>query len=131
MAKSKSRSGSSVRRDITTIANVQLPLFPSLPLSNLNQVEDRRFYTPSPLILRTVTGQQHTLALPRKYQYSMKRSLASTLPSQVGFNVPQNVVICVRRKRRKEVLHALGKTGFGKAPQKRPFRSWTSSLSCK
>lgn len=33
----------------------------------------------------------------------------SSLPSRVGFVVPRSVAVCVRRKERREVLHALGK----------------------
>lgn len=45
------------------------------------------------------------------------------------FAVPREVSICVRRKERKEVLHALKKTGKGgsRAPRKR--NNW-SSVKC-
>lgn len=35
------------------------------------------------------------------------------LPYRIGFTLPWQVVICVRRKRRTEVLHAFKKTGKG------------------
>lgn len=54
------------------------------------------------------------------------------VPSQtkalLAFSAPDKALVCVRRNIRKEVLHALNKTG--KRGQKRPRRSWTSSYSC-
>lgn len=44
-----------------------------------------------------------------------------SLPHRVGFTLPWQVIICVRRKRRREVLHALRFTGKG-ATRRMRFR---------
>lgn len=45
------------------------------------------------------------------------------------FSAPESVSVCVRRKRRKEVLHALKKAGRG-GPQRKRRRSQWSHVSC-
>lgn len=60
---------------------------------------------------------------------SEARAGATVVPSALGFVDPARVLICVRRKTRKRVLHALGiagGTGF-----KIPKFNWTSGISCK
>lgn len=53
-----------------------------------------------------------------------------TVSKRVGFHAPWQVIICVRRKRRREVLHALNKTGAGKGRQRRPVRNTFSEVRC-
>lgn len=50
------------------------------------------------------------------------------VPTGVAFEDPSRVLICVRRKQRKEVLHALGKAG--KVGQRRPRRNHYSEIHC-
>lgn len=47
----------------------------------------------------------------------------------VSFRVPEAVLICVRRKRRKEVIHALGVAGA--RGLRKPRRSEFSEISCR
>lgn len=46
-----------------------------------------------------------------------------------SFTVPQQVMVCVRRKQRKEVMHALGHAGSRKR-QAKPKRNETSYIRC-
>lgn len=50
------------------------------------------------------------------------------VPAFVGFEEPASVITCVRRKQRKQVLHAKRKTG--KSGQKRPRRNRNSEVRC-
>lgn len=52
------------------------------------------------------------------------------LSRRVGFQHPWQVMICIRRKRRKEVIFAKGKAGSGKRKQKRPHRNFWSEVRC-
>lgn len=45
------------------------------------------------------------------------------LPYRIGFTLPWQVIICVRRKRRRQVLHALGKTGRGATRRMKPRKN--------
>jgi len=52
------------------------------------------------------------------------------LSRRVGFSHPWQVIVCVRRKRRREVLHALRKTGRGGSKQRKPRRNFWSEVRC-
>lgn len=59
---------------------------------------------------------------------------APAVPAGVRFRLPRMVAICVRRKIRKEVLHAFRKTGKGGAKHRRRERAkWNefSLIKCK
>lgn len=90
-------------------------------------VEDRRMFHPLREIRspRSVVGGSTTLK-PR----FTPASKASLMPdSGLGFFAPQKVMLCVRRRVRREVLHAkkiAGGRGF-RAPR---FNFW-STISCK
>lgn len=102
---------------------------------DLDKVEDRRRWSPErvnrwspykhlrPLTVHgnrpriVVVPEKHRLA---KYQTYKGRYYRSNLPRTVGFSLPWNVVICVRRKVRREVIFAAGKSGRnGKKPYRR------------
>lgn len=104
-------------------------VFPSqLEMFDLPALEDRRTFHPEGPArpARSPRRPRHRLSVPKKYQYSLKKSY---VPHEVGFQDPQKVLVCVRRKRRREVLHALRKAG--KRGQKRPRRNFYSSISCR
>lgn len=138
MAKgSKSRTG---RDDLSSlIAPLPRPA-PAITLSpsnytNLLEVQDNRAYYPEdfrPAL--DIAGRPHTLQSPSPKKTKLNKdrfaSLRAFPSSRVQFTNSQNVLLCVRRKRRKEVLHALKKTGRGKRKQRRPRRSRYSSISC-
>lgn len=70
-----------------------------------------------------VLRSQHTLRVP-------KAALSKAyLTSQVGFVEPKQVALCIRRKRRKAVMHALGHAG--KRGRKGSYRrNWFSEVTC-
>lgn len=54
--------------------------------------------------------------------YGSDRVTYERLPHRVGFTLPWQVIICVRRKQRRSVFHALklaGRRGFGKGKPRR------------
>lgn len=131
-------SNSGGRRVTPANANRRLPTPVTSPRSMvqldledlLRQVEDRRRYHPmgesSPAL--NTSGRQHTLTYAPRHTNSTQLAKPSALPKGVGFTTPQNVVVCIRRKKRQEVLHALKKAG--KAGQKAPRRSAYSEIHC-
>ena len=50
---------------------------------------------------------------------------------RLSFSSPKKTFVCIRRKVRRAVLHALQKTGRGGGPQKRPRWSDASRIRCK
>lgn len=115
---------SSPTRSIDDLSNIQL-----------STIEDRREFNPTDYQVRTMSGAPHRLALydkrvMRKQAYVADRALhPSQTKARIGFATPQNVLVCVRRKMRKEVLFALGKAGGG--ARRPPRRNWTSYLACE
>lgn len=107
-----------------------LTLFP-----DLTEIEDRRRWHPlgQAAPAHGLSKPRHRLKmsepLPRNRDAFRDAIRPKVSPSITAFSVPLPVAICVRRQRRKEVLHALNKTG--KVGQKRPRRSEYSSVSCR
>lgn len=125
MSKSKGRRG------ITqTTANQRLPtLSPSRQWDledYLLSIEDRRTSHPD----GPVRAPRSTQAFHVSYKTAPagRNSNPWDVPSGIQFEDPSRVLICVRRKQRKEVLHALKKTG--KRGQKRPRRGYYSEIHC-
>lgn len=89
--------------------------------SYLTEVEDRRTYHPA--------GKNRPTVSPRRH-HTPKPSAASLVYSRARmvFGAPRHVMICVRRKIRDEVLHALGKTGKGSGRPRR--RNQYSKVRC-
>lgn len=52
------------------------------------------------------------------------------LSRRVGFQHPWQVMICIRRKQRKEVMFAIGRAGRGGGFQKKPRRNFWSEVRC-
>lgn len=94
-------------------------------LSTLGEWEDRRAYDPTSPTRNYTTFRSRSSA-----------EIVATKPTPVrkvfrpAFRTPQDVVVCVRRHQRKEILHALGRTGRG-ARRARPRRTATSHISCR
>lgn len=138
------RSKSTRRRVASANANAvqALPFDLSLPRSMeqfdlfpLTEVEDRRTWNPEGQFApaRSLSSPRHRLTVknrPSKYQHSLKKSFPnySQTKGLVSFKAPENVMVCVRRKIRKEVIFAKRKAG--KVGQKRPRRSFYSSIHC-
>lgn len=107
---------------------------------DLRQYEDRREFHPQgkQRPARSFNSFHHRLrvagipivevARPAGYQQNFITDNFEALPYKVGFVQPKRVLICVRRKIRREVMHALkfaGGTG-----QKKPKYNHYSSVSC-
>lgn len=157
MARSKGKSTTSShssysrpRRDHSTIAKPSglLAVSPS-PLapvvtprrSVLPPSTDRRFFHPEKRDqpAKSIAGTIAPITVknrpvPRTHKF---RKLAvvrfGSAPSQTkaapAFVAPQTVAVCIRRKRRKEVLFA--KKRAGKGGMRKPRRSWLSKISCR
>lgn len=92
---------------------------------NLRLFEDRRTFHPDlfrPAVAlprsssRLIVGEGIRVGRPNtnvSRPDTVRSSFRGSIPHRVGFEVPKDVVICLRRKRRREVLHALGKAGRG------------------
>lgn len=113
------------------------PIHRIRPRVILNAVEDRRLYHPSHTYrpLKTVSGTRVTPLRVGKVSAPVRRERSSApspfrreprLPHTIQFDVPKRTIICLRRKRRKEVLFALNQTGGG---ARRRRNQW-SDVSC-
>lgn len=84
---------------------------------DLGEVEDRRQY--------------HPLGKFRPVRSIHERSAARLFDRPpIAFARPSHLPVCIRRKRRKEVIFALKKAGKG-ARQRKRRRNETSDISCK
>lgn len=109
-------------------------------LSDLREIEDRRHFYP-PVQARDqalawqpakrLSGALARLDVPTYHPPSRSLNLrpARGLPGAIGFEDPSRVVICVRRQRRKEVLHA--KRVAGARGLASPRRNEYSTITCK
>jgi len=126
----KSRSRRGITQHKITTANHRLPTTSPLnswSMSDYNMtLEDRRTYHPDGPVRspRSITSSYPTyIAAPKP-----RNDPWAATPPGIAFDAPNDVLICVRRKQRKEVLHALKKTG--KTGQKRPHRNPYSNVHC-
>lgn len=124
MAKGKSRrSGTREPSDSLTL-RVALPapkMRPNLATQDLRSFDFDKASRPAKLF--SGVAARVDVATPKKGTRSSKR-----VPAQLAFTAPRETLVCVRRARRKEVLHALRKTGKG--GQRRPRRSPWSKIKC-
>lgn len=139
MAKSKRKNRA--RRVVSTpplqryryAVPVPSPLRVTIPLA-APVFGDRRTFTPDrqarpifslPRTLRDIRNPARIVAR----QNPAKRQLSQT-KAVLTFADPRRIPLCIRRKVRKQVLHAFKKTGKGSARHRRPrFNEW-SSISC-
>lgn len=115
----KSRRG----RGPKITANLWLPRVIQVPpRSSLKIYEDRRIYHPARA--RPVRTKRRVASI----RASRLTSLYSPPINKIEFTQPKQVLICVRRQRRREILHALGKAG--QKGQRKPKRNFWSEVSC-
>lgn len=92
-------------------------------------IEDRRRYNPEPIrrpkTIKAATAPIVSAPLPA-IQSNNKRPTLQRI--QQRFALPKETLVCVRRKMRKEVLHALNKAGKG--GQRRQKRTEHSNTKC-
>lgn len=134
MAK-KSRGGRDLFTPSSSIARpIGLPRLSSRPV-NLTLFEDRRSFHPAgpsrPAFSLPRSAAVVRVPSPPRTRTSVDGAKARTPKLyQLQFAVPAKVALCVRRKRRKEVLHAKGIAG-SKKRMRSPRRNYWSSISCK
>lgn len=94
------------------------PVQPSFSFDRppLQEFEDRRVL-PRKIAPKTFSTRPYRLKVPKNAPLH-----------HVGFDVPKQVLLCVRRKRRKEVLFATG--GAGKPNKRKPRRNKYSNVRC-
>lgn len=110
-----------VGRDVvkhTPIARVRT--LPRLKTIDLRVFEDRRAFHPDPIRPAFASPRRASHLVispnvnkPRSGTHSLGSTFRGSLPHRIGFEVPRQVVLCVRRQRRREIMHALGKAGRG------------------
>lgn len=121
----RNRNSNRRQRDNSSIAKSLLS--PTL----LPEIEDRRLFHPQD-VFRPAKGlsKGSTLLEVRPVGDRTKRARGMSSPETIRFSIPNHVAICVRRKRRREVLFALGKTGKGSKKFRRR-RNYYSGVNCK
>lgn len=130
MARRRRSSFVSVQRG--TFVTTRLPAVPllRLPRSVLQLVEDRREFHPDGVFRPArAFGMRRNSDVVIGQLSSGERGSKRFGADLFHFAVPRKVVICVRRKERREVLFANRKTGRGaRAPRS---RNWFSDISCE
>ena len=127
MARRRRRSGKGLIRKRN-----EMPLTISrrprlLPLQRqILQLEDRRQWHPS----RTLRPRPLPVTVGSMRRTDRLISAGPTLKS-LNFEKPSNVAVCVRRKQRKEIMHALRATGKGASSRKKKRRNYWSSIGCR
>lgn len=113
MSRRSDRSSFRDERDTSAISNRRL-LLPLLDLSTivppsdlLRSIEDRRTFYPERAL------RPASLFSQPRHRLQVSPGSNFKLPVGVSFEDPRRVLICVRRKQRREVLHALKRTGRG------------------
>nr|QJB20468.1 MAG: hypothetical protein [Microvirus sp.] len=131
---SGSRSSSRVRDSLPiaksrTYFRTQMDLPLLLPSAPLTTVEDRRTFHPDgeQRNARSFRRSYHLLTQPQAPSVLAQRP---HMPVGVAFDNPRDVLVCVRRKTRRQVIHALGKAGKGVA-RKAPRRNHYSDVKCR
>lgn len=90
----------------------------------LNEAIDRRHWIPDDTITKTVYGT----AVELDEEPARKR--ADDRYSKISFVNPRAVVVCERRKRRRETLFAFKRIGKGKGVSRRRRRTIDSDVRC-
>lgn len=99
--------------------------------SVLRTLEDRREFHPE-RARRPARGffiPRHRLVILSDPVGDSMRDMSQSVPFSIGFERPKQVAVCIRRKQRREVIHALGKAGAG-VRRRRPRRSEYSDVRC-
>lgn len=114
------------------------PVKPSRPVTNhatitnriipkLLEIQDNRVFHPSKPH-RPPAASTHSFRSNLAVPPPSKQNKRTTLPAQVAFQAPKQVLVCIRRKTRAEVLHALKRTRAGAGSRKR--RNTSSDIKC-
>lgn len=122
MARSRNNNGSNRTPVRDTFVVIRSPVPSALSL-----LEDRRRFDPLGELSAPRAFFKRPRLVVRNANLRQKFDKFS-VPSAVGFDVPKNVAICVRRKERREVIHAKRLTRRGGHGAKR--RNWWSDVRC-
>lgn len=126
------RSRISRTRDVSFIATPRVRSLTQRPIrrTSFTLYQDYRTYNPrrNNVFPRTLYGPKSFITATRKPIVRTSSPMRKLSLVRLGFDSPHRVIICLRRKIRKHVLHALGKTGKG--GQKRPIRTQYSKFHC-
>ncbi|AZL83003.1 hypothetical protein [Apis mellifera associated microvirus 42] len=130
MAKSRNRTGRRGNNTTqTTAIRTRMPL-PTVALVTLSHTTypDRRTWSPARVLSGPAARNVNATRLVAADRVGDAVRRQTKAP--IRFAVPEKVALCVRRQRRKEVLHAFKKAGR-KGPQKKHHRNQWSNVSCK
>lgn len=127
MSHSRSKSNLRNTRDVRYIAKPSLSFRPNishgLSLANsLQQISDRRLFHPDGIFRSAVNFKNAPHSLSVSNPFSRRLSPA------VKFSNPHKVLVCVRRKIRKQILFAKG--GAGSRRMRKPVYNYYSSVRC-
>lgn len=133
----KTRSGSAARAATANAIARDVPHLAfratAVPTQDLLQIEDRRTYWPGHLATQWEPAVRLS-GSPARLQAAQKPVRASNVyrlgspPSRILFKAPKRVLVCVRRRQRREVLLALGRGGGYHRP---PRRNVYSNVHCR
>lgn len=125
-------------RDTVSIANDPLRFVSKLisstpptiqPRELLRLYEDRRTWSPDRPGVRVPRSFSRSTRLTiSPDRYSARHLAQSMPPAGISFKTPRRVVMCVRRRIRREVLHALSQAGRG--GQRSPRWTEWSHVNC-
>lgn len=101
------------------------------PVATLSEVEDQRYFHPEQDDRPLRSSRRSSVtpkSLPARGPRAARAKLYSPVNLVMGFPAPRTVAVCIRRKVRDEVLHALKKTGRGSGRPRRYNRN--STIRC-
>lgn len=110
------------------------PLYRPLRTFDLTDAYDGREFHPDEPVgqIKTLTGAPARIDVPRPVRVR-EREKSRSKPYKffstavLAFQTPSKVVVCVRRRRRREVMFASGRAGRFFTPKR---RTWTSLIRC-
>lgn len=135
------RDDTSVTKELRSWAEPSLPesLVRQRPILDMTSLEDRRHFHPlhddRPALTFDGTPA-HISHDPNVNNRTSKRTFnrpprVSSNPLSVFREPARQIMVCVRRKQRTEILHAFKQTGRGKGGRKPPKKTWLSNIKCK
>lgn len=130
MAK-KSKSSHSPAAPATVSANrlrLAVVSVPRLSPTSLRELEDRRLFSPDKSVRGPASIRRQQARLTQPVRRAKNPHRPSPLHALPAFHMPERVALCVRRKIRKEVLHAFKVAG--KSGLKKPRRNFWSKVKC-
>lgn len=108
-----------------------LPSLRSVVRSPLYEVEDNRLFHPDRMVWpRSLRRRVVRLVVPKAPRQAARSARRLLRTAQLAFSGPKFVMVCVRRKIRRQVMHAFGRAGRKGAPRRRPRRNSYSSVRC-